>query len=125
MSWRGEIWGLLPGILTSVIRRKDLFCSTHPGRLEIYSAWNRCGKQIAVRNAKCELMNATYSVMNLVNYPVAWLSTSAFSLQWVEWPRGDVLGTSLLCARCISQSGLGIWGWSRDMLSCDWLSPER
>lgn len=77
MSWRGEIWGLLPGILTSAIRRKHLFCSAHPGRLVIYSVWDRCGKQIAVRNVKCELMSDTYSVMDLVNYPVAWLSVTS------------------------------------------------
>lgn len=77
MSWRGEIWGLLTGILTSAIRRKHLFRYAPPGRLVIYSVWNRCGRKIAVRNVKCELMSDKYSVMNLVNYPVAWLSVTS------------------------------------------------
>jgi hypothetical protein len=105
----GRDLGAFTRLLTSAIRRKDLFCSTHPGRLAIYSGWNRGKKQIAVRKVTCDPMGATYSVVKLVNYPVAWLPmTSAFSLEWVEWPGGDVLGRALFCARGISQSGFGL-----------------
>lgn len=113
MSWRGEIWGLLPGILTSAIRRKHLVCSAHPGRLAIYSAWIRCRKQIADRNTKCELMKATYSVMNLVNYPVAWLCvTSAFPSSGSSHSRDPGHSWHAAFMRSVYFS---VWSWCLDL----------